>query len=123
MRVYYIGGTIIAFLLAIVMFTLAGIGNCAMRRDERKTAEDKEENYVTIRYYMDDNENAEVRYALVESGSKDFVLDIPSKDGYFFAGFYSGWDYNTSILYVNSMGKGVMKVTNDIILYPVFVAE
>ncbi|MBQ3235662.1 MAG: hypothetical protein IJA97_05845 [Clostridia bacterium] len=126
MKAYYIIGVVVSFLLAIIMFAVAGIGNCSIRNKEKKRIEGFDDVY-SVRYFVSDEDDAAVKYDLVESGDYFNVNSsaIPSKEGFIFAGFYNTPEYDEmgAQMYVDSMGKGVIAITGDIVLYPIFIDE
>lgn len=143
MKAYYIIGVVVSFLLAIIMFAVAGIGNCSIRNKEKKRIEGFDD-VCTVRYYVGEgyfigvdndgdgvgdtyvNEHA-VKYELIDEGDFFSVSSgsIPTKAGYIFAGFYNTPEYDAmnAQMYVDSMGKGVIAITGDIVLYPIFIDE
>ncbi len=118
MKAYYLIGSAVAVVLLLAVFCISGIANCAYRNDKKKEVSSYGNNYM-VRYYTDDDDDAEIKYLLVEKG--EFVdiklADSPYKE---FAGFYDSKDFSNANQYVNDRGEGQIAITEDIVLYPAF---
>lgn len=118
MKKYYSIGAIVALIIFIVLFGVCGLSSCNDYRLKKKEVE----GCVALKYYMsDDFENAEVRHQNVKQNCDYRVWHLPQKAGYIFAGLYDGPDLANSKCYVDSEGKGLVYLTQDILLYPIFV--
>ena len=107
---------IVVFVLILGFTLVSGIRG---RHRTSELVEDMEKT-VVVRYYLGDGDDAVLHYQRVER-NKSFTLEImPSKDGKIFAGLYSGKDWESSTLYVNSDGESVLTLQKDVLLYPVF---
>lgn len=117
MKRYYSVGAIIALIIFVFWFCLMGIQACGDYNYNVKEIESQ----VTLRYYLnDDFENAEVVMKKVKLNSQYSISELPQKDGYVFAGLYDGTDIATSKCYVDSEGTGLIYLTQDTLLYPIF---
>ncbi len=118
MKAYYLIGSGVAILLALIMFCVVGIANCSSKNHEKKDVKGHLHDCM-VRYYTDDSDDAPIEYLLVEKG--DFVnVKLESTPYKEFAGFYDGKDFMTANQYVDNQGNGVVAITEDIVLYPIF---
>ncbi len=123
MKVYYLIGAGIGLVLALIMFAIMGIGGCVMRNNARREINGYSD-WVCVRYYMGDTDDSVVKYKMVDDNTfVDFSSsELPKKEGYVFAGFYDNKDFNMGAQYVDERGEGLIAITDDIILYPVFTS-
>lgn len=122
MKKYYLIGSIIAVLVFIVMFIIVGVSSSNSSNKRKEQIEDIKNNTVVLRYFEnDDFDNSRIIYVRIMDKTNYQITDLPSKEGYRFVGLYNGADYNTAQIYVDSNGYGVVPLTEDILLYPVFV--
>jgi hypothetical protein len=122
MKAYYITGAIVAVLALFLSFAITGISSCVSGNKQISDVKDKMSDSVVVRYYMsDDYDNAQIVYLRVYDTDNYSIEKFPRKTGYTFAGLYDGKDYLTSQLYVTGDGYGIKTLTQDVLLYPVFV--
>ncbi|MBO7344709.1 MAG: hypothetical protein J6U92_02080 [Clostridia bacterium] len=122
MKAYYLICTGIGFLLGLIMFLLSGISGCVMKNNVRREINGYTD-WVSVRYYMGDTEDSVLKYKL-QANNEFFELsqsEIPRKENFVFAGFWDSRDFQNGIQYVDNMGEGLIIITEDIVLYPVFV--
>lgn len=121
MKAYYLIGAGIGLVLGIIIFIISGISGC-VQKNQAKREISSYRDWCNVRYYMDDTEDSVVKYKIVDDGTYlDFSLDsLPRKEGYIFAGFYDDRDFNFGTQYVDDQGEGLLQITEDIILYPIF---
>ena len=124
MKVYYLGGVVLAVVLFLVLFAITGIAGCSESKKEIKEIKQAEKDTIVIRYYDSDNiEQAGVRYVRVDKDDTSVTLVVPRKAGYTFAGFYDGPDPDTAMCYADSNGELYVLPQQSILLYPVFTRE
>lgn len=121
MKLYYFFGAAVALVLAIIVFIISGISGCVDKNRVKKGLNEYED-WCNVRYFVDETEDSEVKYMLVDDGTYlSFSQDkLPSKEGYVFAGFYNNRDFTIGTMYVDSLGNGYIPITEDIVLYPIF---
>lgn len=122
MKKYYLIGSIIAVIVFFIMFILGCISAFDSSNKRKEQIGEIENNTVVLRYYEnDDFDNSRIIYVRLMDKTNYQITNLPSKEGYRFVGLYNGADYNTAQIYVDSNGYGVVPLTEDILLYPVFV--
>ena len=122
MKFYYIGGVIGGIVLGLLLWGIVSMASCSKANKIADKYEDNEVKYTyELRYFMDDDyDNAEVVFIRVHNASNYSISKIPSKEGYNFVGLYDGSDPTISVLYVSTDGRGLVPLTRDTLLYPVF---
>lgn len=122
MKLYYIGGIVGGIVLGLLLWGIVSMASCSKANKITGKYEDNEVKHTyELRYFMDDDyDNAEVVYIRVHDGSNYSISRIPTKAGYNFVGLYDGPDSTIGVLYVGTDGHGLMPLTRDILLYPVF---
>ena len=122
MKKYYLIGSIVAVVIFILTFSVLCIMMVVHTNNQKKQTENLQNDIVIVRYFTDDDyDSAEVVYIQVTDKNNYKIYDLPQKEGYFFSGLYDGPDYNLSTLYVDSNGNGIVPLTSEILLYPIFV--
>ena len=122
MRNYYLGGIVVGVVLFLLSFCSIGIQSCSKRNDEKDRIKYYDKQTVVLRYYMDDDLTTATVYAqYVEKGKRFSLNKKPEKFGFTFAGLYDDPDYETATLYVDANGNSVLTISNDILLYAIFV--
>jgi hypothetical protein len=112
---FKISGAVFAVVLVFTLI-IAGFQRCSASSNVREMEKDT----VVVRYYLSDTEDAKLYYFRVDKGESFTIPELPSKDGFRFAGLYSSSDWHDATLYVNSDGNSVVKIEKDIVLYPAF---
>lgn len=121
MRRYYVIGSIIAVVLAILIFVGIAIYCYAALGKMKSQAKDFAEDTIVLRYYLsDDYDNAEIVYIRITDKNNYSISRIPTKEGYAFAGLCDGKDPTGATVYVDLTGRGIRPLSRDIILYPIF---
>ena len=121
MKKYYIIGSIIAIILFIIMFSISAIATTVDADKAIKEAKDYQSKIILVRYYVNDNYlNAEVRTIIITDGKNYKIPYVPVKNGYLFIGWYDSADISYGTRYTDSKGNGIVTLTSDILLYPIF---
>ncbi len=121
MKKYYIIGSIIAIILFIIMFSINAIATTVDADKAIKEAKDYQSKIIQVRYYVnDDYLNAEVRTIIITDGNNYNIPYEPNKEGYLFIGWYDSIDTSYATQYTDSKGNGIVALTSDILLYPIF---
>ena len=120
MKGYYIGGAVLAFLLFIVLFFVGLIGTCAGHNARIDEVKDYGKSTVAVRYFTSDSDEASIKYFRQEKNTHFEIAksDLPKKLGYNFLGFAS--DRMGVTFFVDKNGKSLRKLTEDVLLYPIF---
>lgn len=118
MKGYYIGGGVLAFLLFIVLFFVSMIGTCTGQNAEIDEVENYGKTTVVLRYYTDEDEDSAIVYRRVKKNSYFTISNLPQKFGYTFLGYYTHPQGGSQ--YVDASGNSLYKLTDDILLYPLF---
>ena len=122
MKKYYKIGSIVAIVFFLIAFMIGSISSCSSTKKRQKEI-DIESDAVILRYFADDDyDNAEVIYMRIKN-KENYKIEIPTKQGYIFSGLYDGTDYKTSVQYVDSNGNSLVPLTQDILLYSIFIEE
>ena len=121
MKAYYFICAGISAVLAIIVFIISGIGSCVNLNGVKKDVKGYSD-LCNVRYYVDDTDSSAVVYKIVEEGSvlEFSINELPRKAGYVFAGFYDNRDFSIGTQYVDDQGEGIILITEDIVLYPIF---
>lgn len=120
MKKYYIIGSIIAMILFIIMFSIYAIATTVDADKAIKEAKDYQSKIIQVRFYVnDDYLNAEVRTIIITDGN-NYNIPYEPKEGYLFRGWYDSADISYGTQYTDSKGNGIVALTSDVLLYPIF---
>ena len=124
MKYYYIFGIGGGILLSLLLWGIVSMASCSKaNKIADKYDRNEVENTYELRYFMDDDyDRAEVVYVRIHDAKNYSITRIPSKEGYNFVGLYDGRDPSISTLYISTDGRGLVTLTRDVLLYPVFEA-
>ena len=120
MKKYYIIGSIIAMILFIIMFSIYAIATTVDADKAIKEAKDYQSKIIQVRFYVnDDYLNAEVRTIII-TDRNNYNIPYEPKEGYLFRGWYDSADISYGTQYTDSKGNGIVALTSDVLLYPIF---
>ncbi len=113
---------LICLVIAVVVFAgtfgFFTIANSVAIKNMEKEREEIKDSTVAIRYYLDDSQGKMV-FERIEKGTTEFEISyIPEVSGRTFLGLYDGVD--EGMIYVDSLGQGLLPITEDMMLYPLF---
>lgn len=124
-------GVVVAIPLFIIVMIISGIAGCAEQNGKINDMKKYGEDTIAVRYYADvpysedgvpDYDNATLTYIRLEK--KGDYVNVPTKEGYTFAGFYADPNFAENSWVVDSQGNIVITLTDKqdgLILYPKFI--
>lgn len=118
-QIYYLTAVAISVLLVCIFSVVGGINSCAKCAEFRKDM-NRADDVVVVRFFeSEDYEQSPVGSVRIKVGDSFTIPFTPTREGYVFAGWYDGSD-DDSTLYADANGYSVVKVYEDILLYPKF---